>query len=103
MAFARLPQRALLRWYTVLVALVCGVAVTVIVHDVPDSRAAADRRAQAVTWKTELTTARARVAAAETSRSELRASYNRLVRTSHEREQRLLAVVKRWRHVAARH
>ena len=101
MSRVRLPRRALIRWYTAAVAIVCGVAVTVIVHDAPASRVAAQRQSQAVAWKAELTAVRARLAAADGAGVRLRVSYNRLVRTSRRREQRLLAAVDRWRHIAA--
>jgi hypothetical protein len=54
MRLVRLPRRALIRWYTVAIALVCGAAITMLVHDLPASRAAAARRAQATAWKSEL-------------------------------------------------
>ena len=101
MRLVRLSRRALLRWYTVAVALLCGAAITVIVHDVPASRAAAQRRAQAAAWKAELAAARARVATVDAARLRLRSSYNQLVLTSHARDQRLLASVHRLRRLAA--
>jgi hypothetical protein len=101
MRLVRLPRRALLRWYTVAVALVCGTAITVILHDVPASRAAAQRRAQATAWKAELAATRARVATVDAARPRLRTAYNQLVLTSHARDRRLLASVHRWRRLAA--
>ncbi len=101
MRLVRVPRRALIRWYTVAVALVCGAAITMIVHDLPASRAAADRQAQAAGWTSELAVARARVAAVDAARTRVRSAYNQLVLTSHAREARLLASVHRWRRVAA--
>ena len=101
MRLVRLPRRALVRWYTVAVALICGAAITTLVHDLPASRAAAERRAQATAWKSELAAARARVAAVDAARLRLRSAYNQLVLTSHAREVRLLASIHRWRRVAA--
>jgi hypothetical protein len=101
MRLVRLPRRALVRWYTVAIALVCGAAITLIVHDLPASRAAAARRTQATTWKSELAAARARVVTVDATRLRLRRAYNRLVLTSHAHELRLLARVHHWRRVAA--
>ncbi len=101
MRHLRMPRLALVRWYTIGVAVLCGAAVTLIVHDLPASQAAAQRRAQAVAWKTEAAAARDRVTAVNVARLRLRRSYNQLVLTSHAREQRLLAAVHRWRRVAA--
>ena len=86
MRLVRLPRRALVRWYTVAIALICGAAITMVVHDLPASRAAAERRAQATAWKSELAAARARVAAVDATRLRLRRAYNQLVLTSHARE-----------------
>ena len=97
----RLPRRALVRWYTAAVALVCGAAITLIVHDLPASRAAAARQTAATSWEVRLATTRARVAAAGTAGVRLRAAYNRLVLSSHARERQLLAAVRHWRRVAA--
>jgi len=101
MRLVRLPRPALVRWYTVAVALICGAAITMLVHDLPASRAAAARRAQATAWKSELAAVQARVAAVDTARRRLRSAYNHLVLTSHAREMRLLASIHRWRRVAA--
>jgi antitoxin (DNA-binding transcriptional repressor) of toxin-antitoxin stability system len=101
MSQVRSPRRALIRWYTVAVAVVCGVAVTVIVHDGPASRVAAQRQSQAAAWKAELAATRARVATADAAGRRLRGSYNRLVQANRRREQRLLAAVDRWRRIAA--
>jgi hypothetical protein len=101
MRLVRLPRRALIRWYTVAIALVCGAAITMLVHDLPASRAAAARRAQATAWKSELAATRARVVTVDATRLRLRRAYNRLVLTSHAHEQRLLARVHHWRRVAA--
>src|SRR5258705_11600485 len=100
MRLVRSPPRAILRWYTVAVAVVCGAAITVVVHDIPASRAAAQRRAQATAWKAELAAARARVATVDAARLRLRGSYNKLVLTSHARDRRLLASVHRWQPLA---
>ena len=83
MRLVRLPRRALVRWYTVAIALICGAAITMIVHDLPASRAAAERRAQATAWKSELAAARARVAAVDAAAPPPAPAYNRLVLTSH--------------------
>jgi hypothetical protein len=101
MSHVRLPRRALVRWYTVLVAVICGAAVTVIIHDRPASRVAAQRQAQAAAWQANLAAVRARIAATEAAGVRLRDSYNRLVQTNRRREQRLLASVDRWRRIAA--
>jgi hypothetical protein len=84
-----------------LVALICGAAVTVIVHDVPASRVAKKRQAQAAAWKKDLAAVRARVAAIDLAVVRAHDSYNRLVLTSHRRDQHLLAAVRHWRRVAA--
>ena len=97
----RLPRRALVRWYTAAVALVCGGAITLIVHDLPASRAAAPRQTAATTWESRLASTRARIVAVHVARVRLRAAYNRLVLESRAREQRLLAGVRHWRRVAA--
>ncbi len=97
----RLPRRALVRWYTTAVALVCGAAITLIVHDLPASRAAAPRQTAAAAWESRLTATRARIAAVHAARVRLRAAYNQLVLESHAREQHLLASVRHWRRVAA--
>jgi hypothetical protein len=101
MRLVRLSRRALVRWYTVAIALVCGAAITMIVHDLPASRAAAARRAQATAWKSELAATQARVVKVDATRLRLRRVYNRLVLTSHARERRMLARVHHWRRVAA--
>jgi hypothetical protein len=102
MSHVRLPRRALARWYTVAVAIVCGAAVTIIVHDGPASRAAAQRQAQAAAWRTELAAVQSRAATLDAAALRLRDSYNRLVQTGRRHEQRLVAAVERWRRVAAR-
>ena len=87
MSHVRRPRRAL--WYTVLVAVICGAAVTVIIHDRPASRVAAQRQAQAVVWRANLAAVQARIAAAEAAGLRLRDSYSRLVQANRRREQRL--------------
>ena len=97
-----MPPRALLRWYTAIVALVCGVAVTVIVHDAPSARAAAHRHVIAAAWRGRLATVLDDELADQRARLALRRSYNELVRTSRARQRHLLVAVRHAR-VAAAH
>jgi hypothetical protein len=94
------PPRAFVRWYTAVIALVCAVAVTVIVHDAPSARASKHRHVIAASWHGRVGTLRDDELADERARLRLRRAYNDLVRASRSSQHRLLAAVHHARRIA---
>ena len=74
--------RAFVRGYTAVVAVACGLAVTVIVHDAPAANAEGAREAQALAWSQQVARGERSALLAVRSRARLRLVYNQLVRTS---------------------
>jgi hypothetical protein len=74
--------RAFVRGYTVVAALACGIAVTVIVHDAPAANAEDHREKQAQAWSEQVARGQRSVTVATESRARLRLLYNQLVRSS---------------------
>lgn len=82
MKLLSLTPRAFVRGYTAIAAIVCGIAVTSIVHDAPAANAEGAREAQAHAWTQQVARAERSVAAAVEQRALLRLTYNKLVRAS---------------------
>ncbi len=82
MKLLSVTPRTFVRGFTATAAVVCGLAVTVIVHDAPAASAEGARESVAQAWKQQVVRGERSVATSRARRARLRVTYNQLVRSS---------------------
>ena len=92
-----MTRRRLLRAYTIVVAVVCGGALTLVAHDAPSADAAGARTARCEAFEARLAALNGRQRALERRLARARSALRRLERTAPRRRRALLRVLARAR------